>query len=202
MTIHTHSGGGLLFPFERLPFEFQAGDTFAYSSRLCSGSAPFNDVGLNFVPDYPGVDDDGDGTAPVRHHIQGTITSLVGNRGTMEGTITTVLCVPGDSPNGQVESDHVIVSHFRAFFTVVSNDEIQITGVFRLSPTENTGTFEDIVGGGLMQGRITCLGQATCEQLGVYTDFVASRGDPTLPAGQLQPGVVGSYYDPTVTPVT
>ncbi len=199
MTVHTHSGGTLLFPVERLPFEFATGDTFSYSSRLCRASAPFNDIGLNFVPDYPGVDDD-DGTARVRHGIQGTVTAVFGSRGIIQGKLTTVLCVPG--PNGTfVESQHVIVSYFQAAYRLVSDVNLQIDGGFRFSPTESTGTFRDLQGGGRIQGRFTCLGQATCATLGQFTDFVGSTGDPNLPPGQLQPGLSGSYYDPTVGPV-
>lgn len=203
MTVHTHSSGTLLFPVDRLPYNTQTGDTFAYSSRLCSGNAPFNDLGLNFIPNYPGVDDDADGTAPVRHGISGVVTSSAGTRGTIEGTLRTVLCVPGNSPNGQVESGHMIVSHFWASFTRVSENDLIISGGFRISPTESTGTFRDMVGGGQIQGRFTCLSRTpTCAQRNEYTDFVGHRGDPNLGPGQLQPGLVGTYYDPTVQPVT
>lgn len=198
MTVHTHSAGTLLFGIDRLPFTPQTGDTFAYSSRLCSGNAPFNDLGLNFIPDYPGVDDD-NGTAAVRHGISGVVTSAFGTRGSIEGTLRTVLCVPGASPNGQVESGHVIVSHFRASYNRISDDALVISGGFQISPTESTGTFRDMVGGGRIDGRFTCLGAPTCAQLGEYTDFVGHRGDPNLGPGVIEPGIVGSYYDPTIT---
>jgi hypothetical protein len=201
MTVHTHSGGTLLFPVKRLPFNFVQGDTFSYSSRLCSGSAPFNDVGLNFIPDYPGVDDDGDGTAPVRHRVEGAITSAFGPYGTVFGRITTVLCVR--APNGtQVESPHSIVSYFQATYVLLAPNDLHIWGGFQFSPTESTGTFRDIQGGGRIEGRFTCLGLPSCAPVGFFNDFVASTGDPNLPAGQLQPGMTGSYYDPTVLPVT
>jgi hypothetical protein len=199
MTVHTHSGSGLLFPVDRLPFDFETGDTFAYSSRRCNDRAPFNDIGLNFIPDYPGVDS-ATGTARVRHWVQGTVTADYGNRGIIEGKITTVLCVPG--PNGTwVESDNVIVSYFRATYVFASPNDLHIYGSFRFSPTESTGTFADLRGGGRIEGRFTCLGETSCEPLGEFTDFVSSTGDPTLPAGQLQPGMTGSYYDPTVGPL-
>ncbi len=60
MTLHTHSGSGLTFPTDRLSWAVAQGEDFSYSSRLCSGNAPFNDVGLDFIPDYPGIDDDAD----------------------------------------------------------------------------------------------------------------------------------------------
>ena len=199
MTVHTHSGGTLLFPVERLPFAFTAGDTFSYSSRLCSGNAPYNDIGLNFVPDYPGVDDD-DGTARVRHGIEGRVTAAFGSRGIIQGRLTTVLCEPG--PNGTfVESPNAIVSHFQAAYRLVSEVALLIDGAFRFSPSESTGTFRDLQGGGRIQGRFTCLGQTSCASLGHFTDFVGSTGDPSLPPGQLPPGLSGVYYDPTVGPV-
>jgi hypothetical protein len=197
MTVHTHSAGVLLFPVDRLSYAAQTGETFAYSSRLCSGNAPFNDLGLNFIPDYPGVDDD-DGIAPVRHGISGTVTSSSGDQGTVQGTLRTVLCVPGPSPNGQVESGHVIVSHFVAAFQRVSQNALVISGGFQISPTESTGTFRDMVGGGRMEGRFTCLSAPTCAERGEFTDFVGHRGDPSLGPGLLQPGLVGSFFDPTV----
>jgi hypothetical protein len=206
MTAHTHSSGTLLFPVQRLAYQFAPGTTFSYSSRLCSASAPFNDIGLNFVPDYPGVDS-ARGTAAVRHHVEGTIIASNGTTGAVSGRITTVLCVPGPSANGQVESGNAIVSYFWASFQRVSDNDLRITGGFQFSPTESTGTFRDISGGGRIEGRFTCLGRLSdptapsCAQLGEYTDFVASTGDPTLPAGRLQPGILGVFYDPTVGPV-
>lgn len=206
MTLHTHSAGTLLFPSDRLPYPPQTGDTFAYSSRLCSGAAPFNDVALNFIPDYPGVDDD-DGTAAVRHGISGTVVAAFGNRGLMRGRVETVLCVPGNSPNGQVESEHALVWYFQGTYQIVSDNEARLLAAWQFSPTESRGTFRDIQGGGVLQGRFTCLARLTnpsapsCAQLGEFTDFVSSRGDPTLPAGQLQPGTIGAYFDPTVETV-
>ncbi len=53
MTVHTHSNNPetLLFPeVERLAFDFEKGDTFAYSSRQCDRTARFNEVGLDFSP--------------------------------------------------------------------------------------------------------------------------------------------------------
>lgn len=199
MTAHTHSNGTLLFPFDRLSYNAPAGETFAYSSRLCSGNAPYNDLGLNFIPDYPGVDS-GDGIAPVRHGFSGTITGNYGNRGTFRGTLRTVLCVPGNSPNGQVESGHVLVSHVVGSWTRTTPNILQLFGAFRFSPTESTGTFRDIQGGGQFHGRITCL-SSSCQAGGEFTDFVATTGETNLPPGVLTPGILGSYYDPTVLPV-
>lgn len=177
-----------------MPFDFEEGDTFAYSSRTCDRRAPFNEVGLDFNPDYPGVDDD-DGTAAVRHQVTGTVTEDNGNTGTIEGTITTVLCEDGE------ETDNVIVTHFEARYRLVSDDELQIIGHYEISPEESTGTLADVEGHGSIQGVFTCLGQETCAELGEFTDFVAARGDLTKGPGEIRPGLVGTYSDPTVETV-
>ena len=197
MTVHSHSGGTLLFPVQRLPFNFSQGDTFAYSSRLCGASAPFNEIGLDFIPDYPGVDDDGDGTAPTRHWVQGTVTLARGTRGMIQGRITSVLCVPGPSGTN-VESEHAIVSNFQAAYELRAPNDLHLNGGFQFSPTESTGTFRDLRGGGRIEARLTCLGSASCEPNGFFNDFIVSSGNPNLPAGQLQHGMIGVYYDPTV----
>jgi hypothetical protein len=200
MTVHSHSGGTLLFPTDRLSFNFTQGETFSYSSRRCADPAPFNDIGLNFTPNYPGVDDDADGRARVRYRVQGTVTTAAGNRGVIQGTITTVLCK--QNPNGTwTESGNVIVSHFTAAYILQAPNDLHLYGSFQFSPTESTGTFRDLQGGGRLEGRLTCLGLASCAPGGEFTDLVVSTGDPSLPAGQLQPGMTGSYYDPTVGPI-
>jgi hypothetical protein len=125
---------GLLFPTDRLSFNFVEGEDFSYSSRTCGGRAPFNDLGLDFSPDYPGVDDDADGTAAVRHHVEGTVTEVNGDRGTIEGTITTVLCENG------AETGNSIVFTYEARYVRVSDDEVRITGKWEISPTQSTGT--------------------------------------------------------------
>ncbi len=201
MTVHTHSNDdpdwpGLLFETDRLSYNFVRGEDFSYSSRTCAGTAPFNDIGLNFIPDYPGVDDDADHTARVRHHVEGTVIAAGPTTGAIQGRITTVLC---EGPGGTLESEHSIVSYFWVRYVRAGNDALLVSGAFRISPTESTGTFRDMQGGGRIEGRFTCLGPATCAQLGHFTDFVGHTGDPSLPAGQLQPGVLGRYYDPTVT---
>jgi len=213
MTIHTHSNDdpdfpGLLFDTDRLSYNFTEGEEFSYSSRTCGGRAPFNDLGLNFTPDYPGVDEDADDTAAVRHHVEGTVTQVHGDRGMIVGTITTVLCTtvpdgpdPGSDPD-QVETTSSIVSDFRVRFERVSNDVLAVDGRFKFSPTQSTGTFEDIKGQGTLQGAFTCLGAANvCSTRGNYTDFVGYRGDPSAGPGVLQPGLVGTFQDKTVEPV-
>lgn len=217
MTIHTHSNddpefSGLLFDSDRLSYNFVQGEDFSYSSRTCDGRAPFNDLGLNFTPDYPGVDDDADDTAAVRHHVEGTVSQVHGDRGMIVGTITTVLCETVLDGNGnpvivdgdpvRVETTSQIVSEFRVKYTRVSNDALAVDGRFKFSPTESTGTFEDIKGQGTLQGAFTCLGTTNvCADRGFFTDFVVFSGDPNLPAGQLQPGLVGTFQDKTVEPI-
>ncbi len=198
MTVHTHSNpdpnwSGLMFPTDRLSWAVRQGEDFSYSSRLCEGNAPFNDLGLNFIPDYPGVDDDADHTAKVRHRIQGVVTHAAGDRGAISGKLTTVLCA------GPVPTQHVIVSHYTVQYTRVSNNALLVSGGFEISPTESTGTFRDMRGGGRMEGRFTCLSAPSCAERGHFSDFVGHSGDPTLGPGRLQPGLVGSYYDPTMT---
>ena len=198
MTLHTHSDpdpnfSGLMFPSDRLSYAVVPGEDFSYSSRLCSGNAPFNDVGLDFLPNYPGIDDDADGKAKVRHRIQGTVINSNGTQGWIQGRITTVVCA------GTVPSPHVLVSTYDVQFNRISNNALTVWGGFQLSPTESTGTVRDIQGGGRMEGRFTCLSAPSCEARGQFTDFVGHSGDPSLGPGLLQPGLVGSYNDPTVT---
>lgn len=199
MTVHTHSAGVLQFPSQRLPYNFTAGSTFAYSSRTCSGNAPFNDIGLNFTPNYPGVDDNASGAARVRHGVDGVITSRFGNQGTVRGRIRTQLCV---QVNGVwTASPNILVSYFQGHLILQAENDLHVYGGFQFSPTESTGTFRDIQGGGRFEARFTCLGRTSCAPLGEFHDFVASTGNPALPPGQLQPGMTGSFFDPTVGPV-
>lgn len=195
MTVHTHSSNPatLLFPsVDRLEFGFEEGSNFAYSSRTCDRNAPFNQVGLDFTPDYPGVDD-ATSTAAVRHQVTGTVTEVHGKTGTIEGTITTVLC-----ENGQATSN-VIVTNFEARYRLASDDQLRIMGTYQFSPTASTGTFAGLEGQGSIQASFTCLGSTTCSDIGVFTDFVAARGDLTAGPGVIKPGLVGNYSDPTVT---
>ncbi len=194
LTVHTHSSNPktLLEPnVERLQFDFEEGDTFTYSSRQSDQTARFNDLGLDFQPDYPGVDDD-DGTAAVRHVVTGTVTEENDGTGTIEGTITTVLCEDGQ------ETENVIVTHFEADYRLVSDDELAITGTFQISPEESEGIFADLEGSGQIQGVFTCLGAPVCAELGEFTDFVGARGDLSKGPGEIQPGLVGHFSDPTV----
>jgi hypothetical protein len=200
MTVHSHSAGVLQFPFQRLPYNFTTGSTFAYSSRVCSGNAPFNDIGLNFTPNYPGVDDNASSAARVRHGVDGVITSWNGSQGTVSGRLRTQLCV---FMNGAwTASPNILVSYFEGQIILRAPNDLHFFGGFQFSPTESTGTFRDIQGGGRMEARFTCLGLSSCAPLGEFQDFVASTGNPDLPAGQLQPGLTGVFYDPTVLPVT
>ena len=208
ISVHTHSNddpvwSGLLFPSKRLSYDFTQGETFSYSSRTCAGTAPFNEIGLDFRPDYPGIDDT-TGTAAVRHRAEGTVTKLhgSGDKGTIEGTITSVVCV---TENGvRTESGDVIISDYRAKFRRTSDNEVQLIGRFAFSPTESTGTFAGMTGGGSLKAILTCLAHVrdasapTCQQRGHFTDFVGLRGDTAAPVGETTPGMIGHYRDATV----
>jgi hypothetical protein len=200
--VHAHSNPGLLFPTERLTYDFQQGETFAYSSRQCAAPAPFNEVGLDFRPDYPGIDA-ATGVAAVRHLAEGTVTSVRhnGDRGTIEGTITSVVCV---TQNGQrVESGDALVMDYTARFRRTTDNEMQLTGRFTFSPSESTGTFEDVTGRGSLRAQLTCLSHErdpsmpSCEDLGYFTDFVGLRGDTSAPPGETTPGIIGHFRDRT-----
>jgi hypothetical protein len=215
ISVHSHSNNdpvfpGLLFPSKRLSFDFAQGESFSYSSRTCDGAAPFNEIGLDFRPDLPGVDDKV-GTAPVRHRSQGTLTEVNGDTGTIEGTITTVLCVTEDGK--QTESESRIVMSYRAGFKRTSDNELQLSGSFEISPTASTGTFKNLTGGGSLEAIITCLANSrnpslpTCKQNGEFADFVALRGNTSLPPGQTTPGLIGTFAQggdppPSPTPPT
>ena len=162
-----------------------------------------NDSLRHRLDDVHGRVDDATGVASVRHLAEGTVTSVThdGDRGTIEGTITSVVCV---TENGmRVESGDTLVMDYTARFRRTSDNELQLTGRFMFSPTESTGTFEDITGHGSLRAQITCLGHErdpsmpTCEELGYYTDFVALRGDTSAPAGETTPGLIGHFRDPT-----
>lgn len=209
ISVHTHSNNdpsftGLLFPTERLAYGFAQGDDFSYSSRRCAGTAPFNEIGLDFRPGYPGIDDGASGTAAVRHRAEGTVTSVKKNgRGTIEGTITSVVCVTEGGV--RTESGDVIVTDYRAKFRRTSDNEVQLTGRFTFSPTRSSGTFEGLTGRGSIKAILTCLAHVrnpsmpTCADRGHFTDFVGLRGDTSKPVGETVPGLVGSFRDPTIS---
>ena len=163
LTVHTHSENPetLLFgeQVDPLPFPVPEGSTdFAYSSRFCDLTAPFNDVGLNFNPDYAGIDD----PAAVRHLVEGT--TVDGDDGTVTGTITTVLCEGGE------ETASTITTSYTANFTQASADRAQVSGTFQI--TEGTGAFAGLTGSGRITGHFTCLDPETCAEVGVFEDAV------------------------------
>jgi hypothetical protein len=199
ISVHTHSSPDLLFPSDRLTFDFAEGDDFAYSSRTCADSAPFNEIGLDFTPHYPGIDDE-TGVASVRHLAEGTVTEVSqdGDRGTIEGTITSIVC------KNEQETGDALVMDYTARFRRTSDNEVQLTGRWRFSPSDSTGTFQDITGGGSLRAQLTCLGHErdpsapTCEDLGYFTDFVGLRGDTSAPVGETTPGLIGRFRAPTL----
>jgi hypothetical protein len=193
LDVHTHSSDdptdpGLRFPTQRLEFPITEGSTFSYSSRPCELPAPVNQVGLNFAPPYPGLDN----PVPVRHRSQGTIVNGDAEKGTIEGTITTVIC---ETQNGtQTESEHSIITAYRGHYKLISPDEARIRGSYEI--IGGTGTFENLTGHGSLQASLTCLRDATCAELGHFTDFVAPS--PTERDSE-RGGLQGSYKDPDVT---
>ncbi|MDQ4071026.1 MAG: hypothetical protein M3203_16380 [Actinomycetota bacterium] len=175
LTVHTHSSQftDTLFPTSPLPFPITQTSTGTYSSIPCSEPAPFNDVALDLTPDYPGIDD----PASVRHFVEVTLTPTQGNKGTVEGEITTILCVDGE------ESGDRIFFAFEGTYKQTGG-ELKVQGTFTI--TGGTGRFADITGGGTITGAITCLPfhNATCARLGAFADAVFT--------------LQGTFSDPTV----
>ncbi len=184
-----------------------AGDTFHYSTITCqSPFPPWNNVGLHFAPDYPGIED----PASVRHELEGRVTRLTANgHGTVEGTIRTYLCeqVPGSNPPQFVRGDQIVTS-FRANFRPTSDTSVMLESsrIGRSNPVptygglafnghftviDGTGRFADLSGNGAIMGQFTRLGTrpGTPESLNPpgYSEvpFQQKGGfrDPTVPAG-------------------
>lgn len=172
LTVHAHSSQftETLFPTSPVPFPVTEPSSGSYSSIPCSRPAPFNDTALDFTPDYPGVED----PASVRHFVEVELTPTQGNKGTIEGTITTILCVDGQ------ESESQIVTSFEGTYKQ-TRGSVRFTGEFEI--TGGTGTFADITGAGTITGELTCLGGRSCRALGMLTDAVFA--------------LQGTYSDPT-----
>lgn len=178
-TVGTPSGEPTLVPTTGLEIPVTQGSDFSFSSIECSsGPAPFNEVGLEFSPDFPGLDD----PAPIRSVVEGTATDVnASGGGTVEGTITTFLCEDGE------ETDQIVAS-FSARFRPTSDDQvtlmggtIETTGGLALNGkftiTEATGQFEGLTGEGRLRGQLTCLpitlmrNEATdCADLGLFSE--------------------------------
>jgi hypothetical protein len=175
LTVHAHSSQftDTLFPTSPVPFPVTEPSSGTYSSIPCSRPAPFNDTALDFTPDFPGVED----PASVRHFVEVALTPTQGNKGTIEGEITTILCVDGE------ESENQLFITFAGTYKQTAG-EVRFKGTFEI--TGGTGVFEDITGEGAITGTLTCLASrnATCAQLGVLSDAVFS--------------LQGSFSDPTV----
>lgn len=187
MSVHTHSsefggpsGPGTLFETTPLPFP-PSEASFSYSSIPCERPAPFNDTALVFQPGYPGVAS----PAAVRHFIEGTLTPTgrSADQGVVRGTITTILC------ENRVQQPDQMSFAFRGRYRLVSDNQIVLTGTFRLVGGE--GRFADMRGAGSLEGEITCLppilareDAANCAELGAFSDAVLRLG--------------GTFVDPTV----
>ncbi len=159
LTVHAHSSQftDTLFPTSPLPFPVTDQSTGTYSSIPCSRPAPFNDTALDFTPDFPGIED----PASVRHFVEVTLTPTEGNKGTVEGEITTILCLEGQ------ESENRIFFSFEGTFKQ-AGDKLRIDGTFEI--TGGTGIFADIIGEGTISGEITCF-NVRCAERGVYSDL-------------------------------
>ena len=176
LTVHAHSSDytDTLFETTPLPYPVTEPSTGTYSSIPCSRPAPFNDTALDFTPDYPGIED----PAPVRHFVEASLTPTTGNKGTIEGEITTILCLDGQ------ETNNTLSIAFDGTYKQTAGD-VNFQGTFEI--TGGTGTFQDITGEGPISGSFTCLPgrEATCAELGALTDAVFS--------------LQGTYSDPSVT---
>jgi hypothetical protein len=159
LTVHAHSSQftDTLFPTSPLPFPVAEESSGTYSSIPCSRPAPFNDTALDFTPNFPGVED----PASVRHFVEVTLTPTTGNQGTVEGEITTILCL-----NGQ-ESPNRIFFSFEGTYKQAGG-AVRIDGTFEI--TGGTGIFADITGEGTISGEITCF-NVRCAERGVYSDL-------------------------------
>lgn len=190
----TPTGNPTLVPTDALETPLTEGASFRYSSIRCAaGPAPFNQVGLDFTPNYPGLAD----PAPIRTVISGTVTKTKrsGAYGKIRGTITSYLC------QGGRETDQITAS-FKAKFWPTSDRTIVLRGgritttgglalVGKFKITDGTGRFEDIKGRGALRAQLTCLpstltrNRATsCATLGAFSEIVFD--------------MVGSYRDRTV----
>ena len=191
----TPTGNPTLVPTDALETPLTEGASFRYSSIRCSaGPAPFNRVGLDFTPNYPGLAD----PASIRTVISGTVTKTKksGDRGKIRGTITSYLCQGGQ------ETDQITAS-FKAKYRPTSDTAIVLrggrittTGGLALTGhskiTDGTGRFEDIKGHGKLIAQLTCLpstlnrNKATsCATLGAFSELVFDTTgrykDPTVP---------------------
>lgn len=159
------------------------GESFKTSSIPCSNPrARFNNVGLDFNPAFPGVQD----PAPIRSVIEGTVTSVSpsGIRGTVKGTITTFLC-----ENGKETAEIVIAfeSEFRRTgkrMLELMGGPVRTTGGLELvngtfAIVSGTGRFDSLTGSGTVTGQFTCLpgtlernDARNCAELGAFSEAI------------------------------
>ena len=191
----TPTGNPTLVPTDALEIPLTEGASFRYSSIRCSaGPAPYNQVGLDFTPNYPGLAD----PASIRTVISGTVTKTKnGDRGKIRGTITSYLCQGGQ------ETDQITAS-FKAKYRPASDTTIvlrggqitttgglSLTGHFKI--TDAIGRFEDMKGNGRLFAQLTCLpstltrnAATSCATLGAFSevvfDMTGRYKDPTVPS--------------------
>lgn len=174
VTVHTHTSGlggpggaALLTETDPLSFPVQE-ESFSYASVPCGTSVPFNDVALEFKPDYPGIDD----PASARFITEGEVTDISknGKKADVDGTITMFLCEDGE------EGDQIEFA-YDGKLIVRSDNLAAVRGTFDI--VGGTGRFEGIDGQGSLHGRLTCLervlaraGAESCADHGAFTDAV------------------------------
>jgi hypothetical protein len=157
------------------------GDTFTYSTITCTSPfPPWNNVGLHFAPDYPGLAD----PASVRHEVQGSVVAAApnGKRVVVDGTITSYLCESGVRTDQIVTSFHGVLAPTTASsVTLAGNGPVPTTGGLEIKGgfhiVGGTGRFADMTGGGTITGQFTCLRTTlqrnavqTCAGLGGYSE--------------------------------
>ncbi len=173
------SGQPTTVPTDPLAIPATRGDRFLYSTITCASPfPPWNSFGLHFTPDYPVISD----PASVRHEFQGRVTYASGNRGAIEGTITSYLC------EGGVRTDQIVVS-YQAAFSPTSARSVPLLGGGPVPTTgglafrgggvivRGTGRFAGLQGGGALMGQFTCLastlqrnGAQSCAALGAFSE--------------------------------
>lgn len=179
MTMHTHSSGFRgprdvpTLMAETVPLRHPIGEQrFSYSSVACADHAPYNDVGLRFDPEHPGVRN----PAAVRHLIDAAVTGVrdAGTTARVEGTLITYLCDAGERGDrieftfdGELQQQPDLARFREAF---------EITG--------GTGRFADIHGSvrctGTSHAWTTCFGENAPRAARIWADTPtpSSSGQP------------------------
>ena len=188
----TPTGNPTLAATDPLELPLTEGETFTTSTIRCdAGPAPYNNNGLQFTPNFPGLVD----PAPIRSYVTGTVTQAKsGERGKIEGTITSYVCEGGQPTDMLTERywGHYAPSSQTQLVLrggrMTTTGGIAVDGRFKIS--EGTGRFADMKGSGEIWMQLTCFpstlsrnAATDCADLGAYADAV--------------PFLEGRYMDPT-----